>query len=66
MSKYTFQKFMKDVDENVSQKSGVGVHCLPDIDFHDFWWLGIDEADWSNMVNAAADEALQEAGFPCE
>ena len=36
MSKYTFQKFMKDVDENVSQKSGVGVHCLPDIDFHDF------------------------------
>tara|TARA_R100000005_G_scaffold61079_2_gene31308 strand:+ start:403 stop:576 length:174 start_codon:yes stop_codon:yes gene_type:complete len=57
---------MKDVDENVSQKSGMGIRCLPDINFHNFWWEGIDEADWSNMVNAAADEALQEAGFPCE
>lgn len=66
MSKFTFQKFMKDVNENVSHKSGMSIHDLADIDFHNFWWQGIDEADWSNMVNAAADEALQQEGFPCE
>ena len=41
----------------------MGIGDLPDIDFHDFWWQGIDEADWDHAVQGAAEEALERAGF---
>lgn len=60
--KMTFKNFMTDVDTNVQVRCGLSIHDLPDVDFHSFWWEGIDEADWQNMVEGAASEALTAAG----
>ncbi len=61
--RFTFKNFMSDVDTHVQTRCGLGIDDLPDVNFHDFWWKGIDEADWQHMVEAAADEALNSAGF---
>lgn len=64
--KRTFQQFIKEVNRQVSARCGMGIGDLPDIDFHDFWWQGIDEADWDHAVQGAAEEALERAGFEGE
>ena len=63
MRNTTFKKFIREVDAQVEGRCGMGIHDLPDIDFHSFWWKEIDEADWQHMVEAAAEEALNSAGF---
>ena len=61
--KFTFKNFMTAVNADVEARCGLGVYDLPDVNFHDFWWKEIDEADWNHMVSAAAEEALSSAGY---
>jgi len=64
--KRTLQEFVKEVDHQVSVRCGMSIHDLPDIDFHNWWFDGIDGSDWDHAAHGAAEEALEEAGYPEE
>ena len=57
----TFKNFVNAVDRNVSRRFGVSIHDLPDIDFHNYW-SDICADVWDDMVNDAANEAVELAG----
>ena len=59
--KITIEDFVKAVDRNIEMRCGVSVHDLPDVDFHSYWEDAED--NWNDQVKAAADDALNRAGW---
>jgi len=52
----SFEEWMEEVDKEVTDRSGLSVNDLPDINFRDLFLSGADPEE-------AAEEVLENAGY---
>ena len=63
----TLGAFQRQVNFAIERKIGMSFWDLPDtIDFNDYYWEGIGETDFWNMVEAATDDVLNDNGLEAD
>lgn len=60
----TFKQWRVLVDKEVSKHCGLTAGCLPDIDFWNYFYDGISDAEAESAAAECAHDLLAEEGFP--
>jgi len=60
-----WRAFRRDVDKAVSKQAGLGINCLPDVDFLGYFPdEEVEPGHYNRLVTDAAIFVLEENGYP--